>query len=422
MGDGTLHGRQAGRGGARRGVAGLRHVLVIGSDRMEPVELLLSDPEVRVSAMCKPKYAHLYEGKADVWTVDDVADLAQARAAMLRILERHPVDAIVTPIERAVLTGGFLRSFYGVPGLTFEQCLRCTNKYLMKRCFSGAGLPVTGFLRLDRLDDLPRAADLLGWPVVLKPTMGSGTMHVRVIEDEAEFERLRASGGFDAILGLGVPLLLERYVDMEAEYHCDSAVFGGEVRFAAVGRYHWPPLKQQGWGGSALCDPEDDPAVPGVLELNRRALKALGLEAAVTHLEVFKTAGGLLVGEVAVRPGGGGIQDALRLKYGDDLQEAFVRAAQGLEPRLRLAPIKDAVGALGLPSKNGRVRYITPAEELERLPGVARAKLYHGPGDLIQEKLTSVFFSGVCVLRANDHAGLRRAVEAVQAAFRLEVG
>ena len=399
----------------------MRDVLIIGSDRMEPVELLLSDPEVRLSAMCKPKYAHLYQGKADVYTVDDVADLAQARAAMLRLLRVHPVDAIVTPIERSVLTGGFLRSYYGIPGLGFEQCLRCANKHIMKLCFRDAGLPVTGFARLDDIDGLPAAAQRLGWPVVLKPCVGSGTMCVSLIKDAAEFARLRAAGGFDGILALGVPLLLERYVDMEAEYHCDAATFGGEVRFASVGRYHWPPLQQRGWGGSVLCEASDDAAVAGVLELNRRAIAALGLTSAVTHFEAFRTRDGLVAGEVAARPGGGGIPDAIRLKYGVDIAEAFVRAAQGLPPRLDMRRIPDAVGVLGLPSRNGLVRYITPAAELERLPGVAAAHLAHEAGDVIQEKQTSVFFSGLCVLRARDHAGLRRAVAAVQEAFRFEV-
>lgn len=398
------------------------NVLLIGSDRLAPARIVADEPGVELSVICKPKYAHLYGGLArDVQVVDDVADLAQARAAALSMLRVHPVHAVVTPIERSVLTGGFVRSLLGLPGPGFDVALVCTDKYLMKRRLAGAGIPVAAHARLDDPQALPRtAAEVGGWPVVLKPAMGSGAMHQRVIQDEAAWRGFLDGGGLEPLLALGVPLVVERFLEVTAEYHCDSVVYRGRVEFASVGRYLKPPLRQTGYGGTVLIAP-DEPAAAAVLALNQRALAALGALDAVTHLEVLSTPDGLRVGEVAIRPGGGGVQEAIALKHGRDLQRAFVQVSIGRAPDLPGPAAGATVAALGLPCANGRVRSVTPAAELERLPGVASVRIDRRPGDVIAEKVTSVFYSGLVLLCGPDPAFVLGAVAGVLAAFRIDI-
>jgi len=399
-----------------------KNVVVIGSDRLEPAEMLAADPEVELSVICKPKYAHLYRDLArDIRPVDDVADLAQARAAAREMLSRHPVDAVVAVIERAVLTGGFLRSLLDLPGPGFDLSLRCTDKYIMKRCLARAGIPVAPHSRLDDPGALPRVAERLGgWPVLLKPALGSGTMHQQAFPGPDSWRAFAAGGGLEPLTALGVPLVVERFLEVEREYHCDSVIGGGEVLFAAVGCYLTPPLRQTGFGGVVLLD-DADPEVREVLRLNAMALGALGLRDAVTHLEVLRTPQGPVVGEVALRPGGGGIQEALRFKYGRGLTAAFVQASIGRPPDLPGAPRKGVVGVLGLPCANGRVVSITPEAELARLPGVVDVRLNRAVGDVIAEKLTSVFYSGLVLLQGPSEQAVREAVSAVLESYRLEV-
>src|SRR5438128_10887952 len=106
----------------------MRYVLLINTDRMEPVHLLRADPSVHLSVLTKSQYAPLYEEFAEVWLVDDVRNLSQVQEAALSILRRHPIDAIVAPYERSLLAGGFLRSYFGLPGPGFDHILPFTNK------------------------------------------------------------------------------------------------------------------------------------------------------------------------------------------------------------------------------------------------------------------------------------------------------
>ncbi len=399
----------------------MRHVLLINSDRMEPVRQLAARPDLRLAVITKPKYAHLYEGIAEIWPVDDVANLMQARDAMLQMLRRHPVDAIITPIERSLLTGGFLRSYFALPGLSYDQMLGFANKYVMKSRLKGAGLPLAGFARLDRLDDLPAVAEQLGWPVVIKPAISSGTMNTFKIESVAQFAALRSAGQLRGLEQSEVPLLLEQYVAVEREYHCDGIVTQGQVGFASVSCYFQPLLRGLGACNGSYVLPAADPAVPHVLELHQAVVQALGLSTGVTHLEILQSASGAVVGEVTCRPGGAGVPHVIRQQFGLDLWDAFIRTAMGDVPQLNTQRTPGVVGWYGLPCRNGRIVAVTPRETLAQIPGVEDVVVYHRVGEHVQEKVTSVFNSAMLYFRLAQTDELPAFAAQVAEVYHIEV-
>src|SRR5690606_26947619 len=117
--------------------------------------------------------------------------------------------------------------------------------------------------------------------------------------------------------------------------------------------------------GGHLVD-QGSPTARELLELHRRAAAALDLADAVTHMEVFVTAEGPLIGEIAVRPGGLGIARMLQRACGLDLWEEFVRAALGEPPAVPGGPLRPPVlGWSQIPDVPGL------RERLGELPGFA---------------------------------------------------
>jgi hypothetical protein len=399
----------------------MRHVLLINSDKMEPIHLLSSDPTVQLSVLTKPKYAPLYAGIAEVWPVDDVANVMQARTAALHLLRSHPLDAIVTPLERSLLTGGFLRSYLDLPGIGYDQMLRFANKLVMKRHLRQAGLRVTPFERLDRLDDLPAAGDRLAWPVVVKPAIGSGSMHTFCIDSADHFRALQAAGQLLPLEQSDVPLLVEHFVPMDAEYHCDGVVFQGEVVFASVSRYSEPALGAFGSVfGSYILD-ESDAMTQSIQALHRAVVAAFELRDGVTHLEVLSSADGLLIGEITCRPGGGGILKAIRYQYGVELWDAFIRTALGLDPEIAPVHSDGVVGWCGLPCSNGRIVSMTPVETLMQMPEVIDVQMLHQVGERVQEKQTSVFYSGMVFFRTSEAREVPALLDRLRAQYAIEL-
>jgi hypothetical protein len=217
---------------------------------------------------------------------------------------------------------------------------------------------------------------------------------------------------------------VERFVDMEGEYHCDGVVRDGRVEFAAASRYFMPLLGNiDAFTGSYLL-PEDHPDAPAIVALHERVVRALGLRTGVTHLEVFKTAAGFLVSEIACRPAGGGIVDAVELQFGVDLWRAFMETALG-RPGSVSTPVRrlrdDIVVNCDLPVRPGRVVRISGPEELARVSDVVRVSMTTGPGDVIGTRLHSASTTGLVYLAVADESMVYERVQELASAYVLDV-
>jgi hypothetical protein len=398
----------------------MQHVLLINSDKLEPVRILAADPAIRLSVITKPKYAALYDSVGEVWPVDDVAHLPQVQTAAIDILSRRPIDAIITPIERSILTGGYLRSALALPGPGFDQTLRFTHKLVMKQHLRRAGLPTADFVGLERVAAIPAVGAQLGWPIIVKPAISSGSMHTFRVDSLNHWEQPEVQRQAHELARLRVPMLAERFIAMDAEYHCDGVVAQGEVVFDAVAQYFTPVLSSMdSFIGSYLLQPSD-PVGQAIRALHRQVVAALELHDCVTHLEVFGAPGGLVVGEIACRPGGGAITDVIQRQYGVNMWQMFVNAALRRPYEITPRVPTTSYGWCGLPCANGQVIAMTPEHELRAIPGVRDVTMFYRQGDRVAEKRTSVFYSGVVFFEQPDSAQLETSYAAVQQRFAVE--
>jgi biotin carboxylase len=224
----------------------------------------------------------------------------------------------------------------------------------MKDRLRAAGLPVTDYAQAATVDEVPRAAERTGWPVMIKPVFGAASKCTYRVDSAAEFTERHRAGDFADLADKRLPVQVERLVRFSHEYHCDGVVHDGEVARAAVSRYHLPPLRTSPDLNSGYVAEQTSPFSREVLDLHRRVVAALGLRAGVTHLEVFRTQEGPVIGEVAVRPGGMGISRMWWHAFGVDLWEEFVRVSTGERPsRPDRAPHPETIGRTRLPALPG---------------------------------------------------------------------
>jgi biotin carboxylase len=283
--------------------------------------------------------------------VESFEDLGQVERAAYELSRNHPVDHVIAPTEKSVVAAGWIRTLLGVPGPGVEQSFCSAHKRAMKHRLREHGIAVADFEQVGSVEAIPQAAGRLRWPVVVKPVLGSGAKATHRLASEGDYERLVDSGALDALARRGLPIQVERLVPLRAEYHCDGIVRDGEVRRQAVARYVVPPLDvQRSFLGSYLVDSAGSFAGE-VLDLHAKVVAALGLVDGVTHMEVFDTEAGPVVGEVAIRPGGVGIARCWHHAFGIDMWDEFVRAALG-EPHLPPPPARPGVlhGWLQLPA------------------------------------------------------------------------
>ncbi|ANP53474.1 hypothetical protein J2Z21_007710 [Streptomyces griseochromogenes] len=349
-----------------------RRVLLLSSDKTEVLQALRARQDLRLQVITRKAYADLYEG-CDTAFVDSFEDLGQVERAAYELSRDGAPERVVAATEKSVVAAGLVRSLLGVPGQSFDQSLWAAHKRAMKDRLRAAGVPVTDCAQAGSLRDVPRAAEHTGWPVVIKPVFGAMATRTYRVGSPQEFRRRLDEGAFDDLGARGVPVLVERLVEFSAEYHCDGVVRDGVVRRAAVSRYFTVPLDTPPEVDSGYVMDQSDPFAQQVLELHRRVAAAIELRDGVTHLEVFGTARGPVVGEVAIRPGGLGIPRMVHHAHGYDLWDEFVRAALG-EPLGPLShePRPGIVGRTQLPPVPGL------RERAAAVPGVLEAR---GPED-----------------------------------------
>jgi hypothetical protein len=363
-------------------------------------------PELgRVSVITEPGHLQHYGPEADVHLVETIRDVERVRLTMMRILRDRDVHRVLAPFELSVPVAGYLRSYFGLPGMGFETANLFTNKYLMKRAAAAAGLPVTPFRVAYTLADVLSKAAELCWPVVVKPVLGGGTLDVVVLAGPDAFARFDASPAAESIKRLDIPLIVEKYVEIEAEYNCNGIVHNGEVVFVAPLKYPFPMLGcPAGLNASYTLSPEH-PDRAEILELHARTVRAFGLRSGVTHMEILKSKDdGLLAGEIACRPPGGGIPGGVRLHYGVDIWQAFRETSLGLAPDVHSREREGLLMNYLLPIKRGRIVRLSTAADLAAVPSVVRVDMYKQVGEVVRDRVGASAAAGVVHLSVRDEA------------------
>jgi biotin carboxylase len=399
----------------------MKRVLLLNSDNHRVVPLLEKRTDLRLSVITSRPYARFYGPDTDVVRIDDIHDLTGVRLAALEIRRRNPFDHVVSPSEFSLQAGGYLRSYFGLPGPGYDVSNAFSNKYVMKQWLQAAGLPVTPFRQLADLSEAGAAATELGWPVVVKPVIGGGSEDVFVIPDDAALRDLIGSAASESLRRSPYPIIAERFLDITEEFHCDGIVSDGEPRAAPVAKYFAPVLSSVGKVVGSYSLPDAEPDAVRVAEIHHALVKAFGLRDGVTHLEVLKAGGEFVVGEVTHRPGGGGIPELLAHQYGIDIFQTLVDVSIGDGYLGAPRPADDFLVQYILPRPRGVVTSISSADELAALPGVEHVDIRQRPGDEDNEVIHSASSAGVVLIRAATQTQARARIDLLSRTYRIEV-
>ena len=302
--------------------------------------------------------------------VDATDDLAAVRAAVRDLAVRYGAPAAVVALkEDDLLVGAELRQEWQCPGGPRpHDLLVFRDKGAMCQAIHEAGLAVPAFAEAHDADAVRGFAADHGWPVIVKPRIGSSSAGVLRLEGPADL----AAVCFDA-----EPLLVQAYC-ADPIYQVDGVFDGSDVVTYRGSRYLNTCLGFR--SGSVLGSvEEDDPVLHRAIgEAAARFLAALSDAPTVFHLEIFVGADAqsrpaCTFLEVGARTGGAEIPFVWRELHGYDLMEAAMRTQLGWDiPSVRSAgPGTGAVGGwLLVPAPASRPCRITVATPMVgRVPG-----------------------------------------------------
>jgi formate-dependent phosphoribosylglycinamide formyltransferase (GAR transformylase) len=252
------------------------------------------------------------------------ADEDAAVSTVLDAVRGRNVDLVETLWEPTVLLAARLRESIGTPGLTIEQTVPFRDKGRMKEVVEAAGIRTPRSARSTTAAGCREAAERIGYPVIIKPIAGAGSLDTYRIEREADLDaalpRLRH---IDEVS-------VEEFIDGE-EFTYDTVCSAGAISFYNIAEYRPRPLigKQVEWISQQVIahrDP-DHPALAGGQAMGAAVLAAMGFESGFTHMEWYLTGSGEVVfGEIGARAPGARITDLMNYSCDIDLFTGWAEA------------------------------------------------------------------------------------------------
>ncbi|MDW3109493.1 ATP-grasp domain-containing protein [Bifidobacterium longum] len=363
-------------------------------------------PATGIDVITERKYTALYPSNTNLHYVNDIADATEVLNVARKLDSSDSIAAVVSPSERSLPVGGYLRTYFNLPGTGFDVAWGFANKSVMKSKLRSAGVEVARSLTISNIEQLVDGGDEIGWPVVVKPVIGSGSMNTYKINDREEAASFLERPQADWFRKSRYQIIVEEYIKMKGEYHCDAIIQNGQVVFFVLQRYFSPLLECTGaWGGSIMIGKGDE-RYGKISAIYPKVVKALGLKDGVTHMEVFWTGTKFIVGEISCRPAGGGIPKSILLKYGIDLWDAFTAASLNLEYNHKASELIPGIMAnIDLPVQTGRLVDICTIDELSSIDGFVSADL-SPVGTLFSEPLNSSSATGIVYIQLQSDTEL----------------
>lgn len=305
-------------------------------------------------------------------------------------------DAVVTFNEMAVSTCAAICEALNLPGLKSEAAKICRNKYLMRQAHKKFNVPHPRFELVDFLQDALDAAKKIGYPIIIKPTLGAGSEHIYRVNNDEEMQKRFP----EALNGLKVHtfsnnepaqfdrgpvgILVESYLNGH-EHSLEAIIWDNEVILGAI--------------GDRLSDEDvtfdrDIYAMPSRLSADQldkirqvvlAGAKSQGIERSVIHPEVRFHNGEPYLVEIGARAGGGPLSHMSRFAYDHCPILSTFEIGLGRRPNCKeLAATGVATVAVALICEEGEITSLMVPKELEADQNILYFKTFATVGDTVR--------------------------------------
>ena len=322
-----------------------------------------------------------------------------------------PADGICTFWELSVPMVSRLAEATGLPGHKPEAVDIARDKHLTRKVLADAGLPSIANMLIENESQLEEAARKVGFPSVLKPVGGAGSLGVKKVNNEAEFLSVyrevvsvmrglvvsggqilrRASAapdertnGVDLDKAIDTTMMLEEYLDGD-EVDIDIVMSNGEARYVAVsdnGPTHEPYFTET-WGCLPSLLPREK--VQDLRKMAEDSIKAIGFENGIFHVEGKYTSRGPRLIEVNARMGGGPVRKMQKHTFGVDLvvEQMFIAVGIPCNPCAADVPKKAVAYACCDAPRGGCIPDRQMFEAFKQREGILWVAPLIKPGDRV---------------------------------------
>lgn len=298
-------------------------ILILNSIRGKniPYPAWLKNTNEELFLLCSDQQSIDSESYHYVQTFNQYEKNSAVTDVATKLIEKHKIKTIIAKSECDLLRAGKLRDAFQIEGQSFTQALAFRDKVVMKSHLEKSNLRIPTYRRIENKSDAIAFSNSQGFPLVLKPTDGAGSLNTVIIENANQMETLP-----DTLFENNMEI--EEYIAGEM-YHVDGIVLNNEVKFIYPSKYFHDCLRYQNNESSGSCILEyHHPLRERLIDFTKSILSALPTPTMTTfHAEIFHTPEDeLIFCEIASRTGGVRIREMLRHAFDIDLDQLWIQA------------------------------------------------------------------------------------------------
>jgi|GEM_PF-129484 len=265
--------------------------------------------------------------------VEDSTRFSALRPVISRLHQKFPIDALMTLHDLHVILTAELARSLNLRHLAPEVARRARHKITTRYLLQKAGVPQPQFRVVPSLAEAGQTARELGYPFIVKPADGTGSVNTKLVQTDAEMRRhFRAIKEYQSYL-LGIPacgeVLFEEYVEGQL-VSVETLTQNGRHHVLGITDRElggFPNFVELGGSFPAEIDKPNE-----VMEVAKAALDAIGLDFGPAHTELVLSKTGPKIIEINPRLVGGFVPlmidrtlnrnivlDVVRLHLGEDV-------------------------------------------------------------------------------------------------------
>lgn len=286
------------------------------------------------------------------------------KEAILAAAEKEQIDGICTSgTDVAVSTIGYICEKMHLSGIPYEAAKILTDKAKMKDAFRQGGVSAADGMRVRSAEEAQKAAEQLGYPVVVKRVDSSGSRGITVVEHsgqiEEAYENARNGSARDYVLVEKFLRGTEIGVDGFVQNH--KLVFlAPHTKFVYRGAHTTVPVGHAfPYGCSGALREE-------IARQMQLAVTASGADQCSVNADVFVDGEKVWIIEMGGRTGATCIPELISTYYGFDFYEQMIKSALGEETDFQQTESCPCMAKLLLSPVSGTITQID-RDQVERL-------------------------------------------------------
>ncbi len=337
---------------------------------------------------------------------------------VIETAKKYEVNGILNVVtEVGVVSAAIASKELGLSCFSIETAMACTNKIVMRQKLKQGGVDVPLFKGTDKLSEAKAFAKEAGFPLIVKPAVGSGSRGVRQVNKLEDIESAVESARKISKDGMAI---LEGFIEGE-EVSVECLTYKGHTEVMGISDKirTKPPYRTD----IKVSYPTsyDATTKANIISETKKAINAVGLENGITHTELLIKDQKARIVEIAARGGGFKIFDIMIPAIsGVSAVKACINMALGqvpdITPKYRKASL-----LYFFKETPGKLKNIEGEKKVRDLPGIIELTLTIKSGEIIKEYTCGDDRIGWFIAKADDLSGLKRIEKEVESILKFNI-